>query len=92
LFIVYQISGHDLGAWGSAHPDKRVCVEGSNIRVKWTSQEKDWIEKWLGENWDSPVRCLYNAIHCDKFARSIFHAHHVDIDKVDYMFKQLKNN
>ena len=76
--------------WGSNHPDKRSVLD-ADMRVTWTADEVNYVRKWIRSNPCSPVRKLYDDVHCSALARQIFHGHHVDIDKLSYIFKKLKD-
>ena len=45
---------------------------------------------WMADHYGMPVRLLYEDVHKDAEAREIFHQHHVDLDKIEYMFKKIK--
>ena len=76
--------------WGKLHPDKRSPTDGLDIRVPWSEAERDYVRKWIIANPDVPVRLLYEDVHACGVARDIFHAHHVELDKISYMFKLLR--
>ena len=74
--------------WGQAHPDKRRVRP--HMRVTWSVSEKRYVSKWMKKNRDKPLRTMYEYIQTCQRARCIFHAHHVDLDKLAYIFKEFK--
>lgn len=76
--------------WGLSHPDKRVVLD-TDMRVKWTEAEVNYVQKWMRGNPGSPVRKLFDDIHRCPLARKLFHGHHVAIDKITYMYKKSKD-
>lgn len=76
--------------WGKYHPDTRTAIDGANIRVPWSEAERGYVRKWIIDNPDVPVRLLYEDVQACNVARDIFHAHHVELDKISYMFKLLR--
>ena len=72
--------------WGKLHPDRRPYI--SSMRVAWSDEEVRYVRAWITKNPSLPVRCLYDNVHCCPIAREIFHSHHVDLDKIAYMFKR----
>ena len=73
--------------WGKDHPDIRIV--SPTMRVIWTTQEVDYISQWINSNPHLPVRSLCDEVHNCSVARNIFHANHVPVDKLSYMFKKL---
>lgn len=74
--------------WGKDHPDMRIV--SPTMRVIWTTQEVDYISQWIQSNPHLPVRSLCDEVHNCSIARNIFHANHVAVDKLSYMFKKLR--
>ena len=76
--------------WGKLHPDKRSPTDGVDIRVLWSEAERGYVLKWIVDKPDVPVRLLYEDVHACNVARDIFHSHHVELDKISYMFKLIR--
>ena len=76
--------------WGKLHPDKRSPTDGLDIRVPWSEAERGYVRKWIVGNPDVPVRLLYEDVCACNVARDIFHSHHVELDKISYMFKLIR--
>ena len=75
-------------SWGICHPDKRGGLD-QDMRVKWSDAEVQYVRHWLNLNAGSLVRVLYDDIHKCPEARKLFHPHHIEIDKLSYIYKKL---
>jgi hypothetical protein len=79
-----------LGPWGEKHPEIGKEIR-SNSRVKFSSSETKYIQRWMSSNPTLGARTFYNYILSCPHARKIFHFHHVEFpERIDSKFKDMK--
>jgi len=79
-----------LGPWGEKHPEIGKEIR-SNSRVKFSSSETKYIQRWMSSNPTLGARTFYNYILSCPQARKIFHFHHVEFpERIDSKFKDMK--